>query len=166
MLRFILYRPVAMSMLALIILMLAFFFGSPLPVELASEVDLPRISIITRWQGASPEMMTSQITAKIESAASEVKGVKKINSVSKEGRSSVAIEFERGIKLDFAKLELSERLETLWQRFPVGVSRPILQNYVPKEFDDMKGFLTYQFYPKLSGDSAQIPISPSNRKLI
>jgi multidrug efflux pump subunit AcrB len=160
---FILKRPVTMSMVALTALVLALFFGLRLPIELAPDIDLPRISISTFWSGASPEMMVSEVTSKIEAAAGEVKGIKKINSVTREGRSSITIQFERGINPDFAKLELSERLEVLWQQFPPGVSRPVFQKTVPKEFQDLQGFLTYQFYPKITAGTT-LRLSPAEIK--
>ncbi len=152
----ILSRPVAMSMLALIVLALSVFFGTRLPIALSPEAEFPRISVVTYWSGASSEMMARQVTAKVEAAAVEVKGVKKVSSISRGSVSRVSVEFERGANMDFAKLELSEKLEMVWQTLPLGVSRPEFQKYTPKEFEDLQGFLVYQFFPKRQRDSTRI----------
>lgn len=141
-------RPVGLSMMGVLVLGLAIFFGTKLPISTSPEAEFPRISIRTAWSNASPEQMTLQITAKVEEIASGLRGVKKITSRSREGLSIVYVEFEKDADANFIKVELMERLETLWQSLPAGVSRPTLEKYVPKEFQELEGFLVYQFFPK------------------
>ncbi len=149
-------RPVGLSMMGVLILGLAIFFGLKLPISTSPEAEFPRLSIRTAWSNTSPEQMTVQVTAKIEEVASELRGVKKVTSRTREGISQVYVEFEKDADVNFIKVALMERLEELWQSLPAGVSRPILEKYVPKEFQDLQGFLVYQFFPK-----TEISISPS-----
>ncbi|MGQ9806520.1 MAG: efflux RND transporter permease subunit [Chlorobiales bacterium] len=141
-------RPVGLSMIGVLILGLAIFFGIQLPISTSPEAEFPRISIRTTWSNTSPEQMTVQITAKIEEVAAELRGVKKVTSRTREGVSNVYVEFEKDANANFIKVELMERLESLWQSLPAGVSRPMLEKYVPKEFQELDGFLVYQFFPK------------------
>ncbi|MDX2128096.1 MAG: efflux RND transporter permease subunit [Chloroherpetonaceae bacterium] len=147
-LKSLLHRPVALSMVGFLILGLAIFFAIRLPISTAPEAEFPRLSIRTSWSGASPELMAEQVTAPIEEVASSVRGVKKVNSTTREGSSVVQLEFEKSIDQNLIKIELMEQLEALWQKLPAGVSRPALEKFVPKEFRDLQGFLVYQFYPK------------------
>lgn len=140
-------RPVGLSMVGVLVLGLAVFFGVKLPISTSPEAEFPRISIRTVWSNTSPEHMTLQVTTKVEEVASELRGVKKVTSRTREGVSIVYVEFEKNADADFIKVELMERLETLWQSLPAGVSRPMLEKYVPKEFQELEGFLVYQFFP-------------------
>jgi HAE1 family hydrophobic/amphiphilic exporter-1 len=154
--RSLLSRPVGLSMVGVLVLGLAIFFGLKLPISTSPEAEFPRVSIRTSWSNASPEQMTVQVTAKIEEVATELRGVKKVTSRTREGISHVYVEFEKDADVNFIKVALMERLEELWQSLPAGVSRPILEKYVPKEFQELQGFLVYQFFP-----NTEFSISPS-----
>jgi HAE1 family hydrophobic/amphiphilic exporter-1 len=78
------------------------------------DVDFPVLTISTKWEGASPEVMESEVVDVIEDAMTSVKGVKKITSVSRQGQSLVTIEFDLKTDVDVAlqDVQSSERLGT------------------------------------------------------
>ncbi|HET9581986.1 MAG TPA: efflux RND transporter permease subunit [Gemmatimonadota bacterium] len=102
-----------------------------MPVGLLPEVDFPRLEVSTDWPGASPEQVEMWISSPVEAAAHEVGGARSVRSVSWAGRSAVTVEFEPGKDMEFARLELAERLAALATRLPVGSRRPEIEWWVP-----------------------------------
>jgi HAE1 family hydrophobic/amphiphilic exporter-1 len=104
------------------------------PLDLLPQVDLPRLEVHVAWMGASPEMVESLVTARVEAVAQSVRGVKSVASTSYPERAVVTVEFARGTDMEFARLELSERLAALARSLPPGADRPLVEPYVPDAF--------------------------------
>jgi multidrug efflux pump subunit AcrB len=119
------------------------FAFTRLPIELAPSIDFPSLTINTSWGNASPETVEQFVTAPIEEVANTVGGVKNVRSRSSEGRSSVDVEFEQGTDMSFARLELYEKLAALAETFPPGVGVPEIERYVPEDFLELQGFMTF-----------------------
>lgn len=151
----ILHRPVTVLMAFSTLTALAIFSYTRLPIELSSEVDLPRLSVLTSWSYASAEMMERSITTLVEQTAVTVSGVKKISSTSAEGQSTVEVEFQKNTDMDLARLEMAEKMAALYRVFPEGADAPRLQRYVPKEFENLQGFITLQLFGPMSLSSLQ-----------
>jgi multidrug efflux pump subunit AcrB len=114
-----------------------------LPLDLAPAVEYPALSIETVWSGVSAETVEMVVTAPIEETASTVAGVRSVSSNSSEGHSQVDIEFERQTRMDFARLELHEKLAALSRTFPAGVEQPAVEAFVPEDFRNLQGFIRY-----------------------
>ena len=119
-----------------------------IPIELLPDTDLPQMTVSVQWRGASPEAMEAFVTAPVESAVQQVRGVEKVESVSSErwgyARSNITIEFARGTDMDFARLDLAERLAALQDDLPAEASSPRIEPYVPEEFrEQQRAFLRY-----------------------
>src|SRR6204780_5515084 len=99
-------RPVGTSLLmAAIILsgMVAFPF---LPLSTLPEVDYPTIQVQTFYPGASPEVMTSSVTAPLERQLGQMPGLNQMTSASSGGASVITLQFSLDLSLDIAKQEL------------------------------------------------------------
>lgn len=105
-----------------------------MPLELLPDVTFPRLTVRSYWWGASPEMVEAFVTSPIEAAAQGVTGVETVSSTSYPQRSEVTVEFARGTDMEFARLELSERLAALARDLPPGAGRPEVEPWVPEEF--------------------------------
>jgi len=116
---------------------------SHLPLELTPEVDFPKLSVVTYWPDSSPEAVEAFVTAPIEAVANTVTNVRKVESISREGQSTVHIEFLRGTDMDFAALELNEKLSIIREELPYGTLPPQIQKYIPREFQT-GNFLSYR----------------------
>jgi multidrug efflux pump subunit AcrB len=114
-----------------------------LPLELAPSKEFPRLSVVTSWGTTSPETVEQFLTAPIEEIANTVYGVRYVSSTSEEGRSTVDIEFEQKTDMNFARLELNEKLAAFAETLPPGTTAPTIQRYVPKDLRDLQGFLSY-----------------------
>ncbi len=129
------------------------FAFTRLPIELAPSIDFPSLTINTSWGNASPETVEQFVTAPIEEVTNTVAGVKNIRSRSSEGRSSVDVEFEQGTDMNFARLELYEKLSALAEKFPPGVRSPLISRYVPEDFKELQGFLTFALSSEMNASA-------------
>lgn len=114
-----------------------------LPLELTPHAEFPKLSITINWQGTSPEAVEAFLTAPIEAEIATVKGVKSISSSSTQGVSRIDVEFHPSTEMDLARIEINEKLLILKKELPNGVSSPYVSDYVPDEFQDLAGFITY-----------------------
>ncbi|HWK89305.1 MAG TPA: efflux RND transporter permease subunit, partial [Longimicrobium sp.] len=144
MIRFSIRRPIAVGMAYAALALLGVASWVSVPVELLPSTELPRLRVRASWQGASPEVTEAFLTSPIEAAVQQVRGVEKVTSTSEEGRGVVDVEFGRGVSMDFARLDLGERLAALDETLPAAASRPVVEPYVPEEFArQSRPFLRY-----------------------
>ena len=154
MIRFSIRRPVAVAMLYGALALLGVASWLRVPVELLPETQLPRLRITAEWPGSSPEVTEAFLTSPIEAAVQQVRGVEKVTSTSEEGRGAVEVEFGREVDMDFARLELSERLAALDEELPEGAQRPLVEPYVPEEFAEQdRPFLSYTLTGPLTSEA-------------
>ncbi|MDE0650097.1 MAG: efflux RND transporter permease subunit, partial [Gammaproteobacteria bacterium] len=144
-------RPVAVAMGCLAVALMGASAWRNIPIGLLPETQLPRLNVEARWPGASPETVEAFLTSPIEAAVQQVRGVEKVISLSREfqgtGTSSIEVHFSRDTDMDFARLDLSERLSALEEELPAAVQRILVQPYVPPEFESrsQRGFLRYTY---------------------
>ena len=149
MIRLSIRRPVAVAMTYLAVGLLGLAAWRNIPIELLPDTQLPRLQVTAQWYGASPETIEAFLTSPIESVIQQVRGVEKVTSESYEsqgaGIASVNVEFNRDTDMDFARLDLSERLATLEEELPPGVRSVNVSPYIPPEFASQAGraFLRY-----------------------
>ena len=148
MIRHIVRRPVAVTMAYVAVALLGVAAWRNVPIELLPDADLPRLSVRAEWPGSSPETTEAFLTSPLEAAAQRVGGVQKVTSVSSEeygrGIATVEIEFARGSDMDFARLDLSERIAALETDLPPGVGLVEVSDWVPDEFSEQnRPVLTY-----------------------
>lgn len=137
-------RPVAISMAYLAVAILGVRAWNDIPIELNPNVSLPRLNVRGTWPGASPETVEAFMTSPIEAAVQLVDGVEDVTSTSREGGATIEALFDRDTDMDFARLDLSERITTLREsRLPPGI-RVSVEQYVPREFQQ-GALLTYTF---------------------
>jgi hydrophobic/amphiphilic exporter-1 (mainly G- bacteria), HAE1 family len=144
MIRLSIRRPIAVAMLYTAVAVMGIASWLNVPVELLPDTQLPRLRITAFWPGASPEVTEAFLTSPIEAAVQQVRGVERVVSESREQQGSIDVEFARGTDMDFARLELSERLAALDEDLPPGARRPQVESYVPEEFrEQRRPFLSY-----------------------
>src|SRR6185295_18786782 len=95
-------RPVATSLLMLAIA-LAYRL---LPVSALPEVDYPTIQVTTLYPGASPDVMTSAVTAPLERQFGQMSGLTQMTSTSSGGASVITLQFSLDLALDVAEQEV------------------------------------------------------------
>jgi len=123
---FLLRRPVMVSMFYLSVVILGVISYQNMSVEGQPDTERPRIVVHSSWGSTSPEVVQIFLTSPIEEAAAQVEGLEEMTSSSARGRSQVVLEFNRETNMDFARLDLNERLSALRADLPPGASQPEL----------------------------------------
>src|SRR5690606_18094570 len=90
-------------------------------------IDAPVITVSTSYLGASADVMESQITEPLERAVNAVAGIRTLTSVSREGRSTITVEFELGADLERAANDVRDRVAGAVGQLPTDVEPPRIQ---------------------------------------
>ena len=122
-------RPVTMWMFTLGIMLFGLVAMARLAVNLLPDLSYPTLTIRTEYQGAAPAEVEQLVSKPIEESVGIVKGIRKVQSVSRAGRSDVIMEFEWGTDMDLAGLEVREKLDVLM--LPLDIKKPLLLRFNP-----------------------------------
>jgi multidrug efflux pump len=122
--RLFILRPIATSLLMLAILLagaLAFF---RLPLSALPEVDYPTIQVMALYPGASPEVVTSAITAPLERQFGQMPGLAQMSSTSSGGASVIILRFSLDLTLDVAEQEVQAAINAASNLLPTDLPLP------------------------------------------
>jgi len=125
-------RPVATLMFYIAIILLGFISLRQLSVDLLPEISYPRLSVVTEYRGVAPEEIETLITEPLEAAVSRTPGLRRVESVSKEGVSYLTLEFSWGTDMDFAMLHAREKLDSVRFQLPEEAENPTIIALDPK----------------------------------
>src|SRR6202020_2529143 len=117
-------RPVATTLLMIAIMLsglLAFRF---LPVAALPEVDYPTIQVQTFYPGASPDVMTSSVTAPLEVQFGQMPSLNEMTSTSSAGASVIPLQFSLDISLDIAEQEVQAAINAAGYLLPSDLPAP------------------------------------------
>lgn len=151
-------RPVTMYMFYFAVILLGAVSLRELSVDLLPDISYPRLSVITNYPGVAPEEVETLITAPLESAVSRVPGLRRVESVSKEGVSLLTLEFDWGTDMDFTMLHTREQLDNAKDRFPEDAESPTIIPLDPQS----RPIMTLA----LSGDRALLELKELAEELI
>lgn len=124
-------RPVAITMLTIAVLLFGMVSLSRLQVTLLPDLSYPTLTIRTELTGAAPTEVETLLSKPVEEALGVIKGVRRVSSVSRAGQGDVTLEFEWGTEMDFAVLDVREKLDAL--ELPKEVVRPIVLRFDPSQ---------------------------------
>ncbi len=116
--RFAVNRRVAVSMLALAIVVLGIFALPRLPVALLPNFTPPVVTVSVTYPNVGPEQMEALVTRPIENAVSRVNGIELINSNSQLGQSTVTAQFYYGTNLDTAAVDVQQQVDQIRSQLP------------------------------------------------
>ncbi len=119
-------RPVTIFMFFLAVVLLGFVSLRELGVDLLPDISYPRLSVLTQYPGVAPEEIETLVTSPLEAAVSRISGLRRVESVSKEGVSYMTLEFSWGTDMDFAMLHTREKLDSAQDRLPEDVESPTI----------------------------------------
>src|SRR3990167_2493081 len=122
-------RPVfaTMLILALVVLGLVSYVG--LGVDLFPNVDLPTVTVTTTLTGSSVEEMETSVTKPIEEIINTIDGIDELRSVTKEGLSTITIQFVLEKDGEVAAQDVRDKVSTILSRLPVGTDPPVIQKF-------------------------------------
>src|ERR1044071_1395503 len=97
------------------------------------DVDFPVLTISTKWEGASPEVIENEVVDVIEDAMTSVKGIKKITSVTRQGQSLVTIEFDLKTDVDVAIQDVQSKLSQAQYKLPKDIDPSVISKFNPDD---------------------------------
>ena len=122
--RLFIMRPVATTLLMVAILLAGIIGYRFLPVSALPEVDYPTIQVVTLYPGASPDVVTSAITAPLERQFGQMSGLKQMSSQSSGGASVVTLQFQLTLPLDVAEQEVQAAINAATNLLPNDLPNP------------------------------------------
>lgn len=128
--RLFILRPVATSLFMLAILLAGIVGYRMLPVSSLPEVDYPTIRVVTLYPGASPDVMTSAVTAPLERQFGQMSGLKQMSSQSSGGASVITLMFQLSLPLDVAVQEVQASINAATNLLPDDLPYPPIYSKV------------------------------------
>ncbi len=99
---------------------------SGLPIDLFPEIEIPVAVVATSYSGAGPQEIENLISKRIEGAVATVGNIDKVSSISSQGSSLVIAQFDFGTDMDFAALEIREKVDLVKGALPDDANQPIV----------------------------------------
>lgn len=122
-------RPVSVAMFTVAACVFGLVALGRLPVNLLPEISYPTLTVETRIPGAAPIEVETFVTRPIEEEVGVVPGLRRVTSRSRAGTSEVTLEFAWDTDMDFAGLDVREKLDTV--QLPEDAERPRLLRFDP-----------------------------------
>ena len=117
-------RPV-MTTLVMASLLLGGFFGyRQLPIAAIPRIEVPTITVSVQYPGASPDTMAVSVAAPLERQFATIAGITSITSLSTQGNTQVALEFDLGRNIDAAALDVQSSISVAMARLPIDLPAP------------------------------------------
>jgi HAE1 family hydrophobic/amphiphilic exporter-1 len=126
-------RPVFAWMLMISLILFGALAFRGMGISQLPDVDFPVVSISTSLEGASPEVMESEVVDLIENAVISVEGITSISSTMRPGSASVSLEFDLEKNLDVAVQEIQTKLAQIQRRFPKDTDVPSVSKSNPED---------------------------------
>ncbi|HHW44242.1 MAG TPA: efflux RND transporter permease subunit [Desulfotomaculum sp.] len=118
-------RPMLVAVLVTVLLILGGVSLSRLAIDLWPEMNLPVAAVVTEYPGAGPEEVEQQVTKPLESVLATVNNLDTLQSTSSMGTSTVIIQFKWGTDMNYAALQVREKIDIIRQYLPAGSKAPM-----------------------------------------
>ena len=123
-------RPVATSLLMLAIVLAGLLAYRLLPLSALPEVDYPTIAVTTLYPGASPDVISTTVTAPLERQFGQMPGLEQMTSTSSGGASMITLRFSLGLPLDVAEQQVQAAINAAANLLPADLPMPPIYNKV------------------------------------
>ncbi len=137
---FSLRRRVTISMCAVAVVLFGIVAFGRLPINLLPDISYPSLTVETRFPGAAPKEVEALVSRPIEEVVGIVNGVRRLTSVSRPGLSQVTLEFGWGLNMDFAAIDVRQKLDML--QLPREIEKPVLLRFDPANDPIVRLYLT------------------------
>ena len=124
-------NPVFATMVMVALMVLGLFSFQRLKIDQFPNIDFPVVVVTTEYPGASPEIIESEVTKKVEEAVNSISGVNALSSRSYEGQSVVIIEFQLHVEGRKAADDVREKIAILKPAFRTEVNEPRVLRFDP-----------------------------------
>jgi HAE1 family hydrophobic/amphiphilic exporter-1 len=122
-------RPVAMCCLIISLTLLGVNSYRKMGLELLPRMDVPYVTVVTVYPGASPADIEVDVAKRIEDAVSSVDGLKHVSSLCMENVVQTIIEFNIGVDVNVVATDVREKIDQEISKFPSGVEKPVIMKF-------------------------------------
>ncbi|BCR06760.1 acriflavin resistance protein [Desulfuromonas versatilis] len=119
-------RPVLATVMSLLIVLIGLVAYERLTVREYPNIDEPTVSVTTVYQGASPDIIETEVTTVIEDSLSGIAGIRTITSQSMQERSQISIVFKMERDADDAAAEVRDRVGRVRAELPLDIEEPVI----------------------------------------
>jgi len=124
-------RPVTVTMFWVACIIFGLISFQKLAINLLPDITYPTLTIRTEYPGTAPAEVENLISIPIEETVGVVTNVVKVSSVSRAGISDVIVEFNWGTNMDFASMDVREKLDVL--SLPEDAEQPVILRFDPSQ---------------------------------
>jgi len=129
--RFSVKKPVTITMMILIVIVLGVVSFSKLHIDLLPQMELPYVMVQTSYSGAGPEEIENMVSKPLEQTLSTVQNIDGIMSISNEGSSILLMQFNFGTDMDEVMLQMREKIDMIKGYLPDGTTSPLVMKLDP-----------------------------------
>ncbi|MDO8956389.1 MAG: efflux RND transporter permease subunit [Deltaproteobacteria bacterium] len=120
-------RPIFATVMMLVLVTLGIFSYRKLAIDMFPDVEIPVVSVVTKFPGSSPETVEREVSKRIEEAVNSISGVKHVMSTSRESVSNVVLMFHLEVRVNDAAQEVRAKVSAIRGTMPQGIEEPIIQ---------------------------------------
>lgn len=124
-------RPVLTTMAILAMVVFGVVSYRKIPIDLMPKMDIPYVIVIVPYPGAGPQDIETSIVNPIENELSTLEGLDEIQSYSHEGAASFLVKFKLERPVDFAYIDVKDKIQSIRHRLPKEIYDPIYRRYDP-----------------------------------
>lgn len=126
-------RPVFITCMLLLIIVLGIFSFNKLPVDLFPDVTFPVVTVNTTYPGAGPREVELLVSKPLEEELGTISGIKTIRSSNLEGRSLVVAEFNLETDIKFAEQQVRDKVSSARRKLPDDIEEPTIRRVDPSD---------------------------------
>jgi len=124
-------KRITVLMLVLVTLVLGGMSYTRTPVDLLPNMQFPMAAVVVTFPGAAPQEIETLVTRPLEATLATVSNMREVSSTSSEGQAVIIISFNWGTNMDFATLEMREKVDLAKRFFPAEVGTPTVLKFDP-----------------------------------
>ena len=159
-------RPITILMITLGVVIIGAVALGGLPMELMPNVGFSNITIYVSIRGGMPPIgVENLVTKPIEEAMGDLSHLKRIESLSEEGSSTVEISFEPGTNMNFAALEVREKFNRIKNKLPSEIEKPVIARFNYSDMPVMIVSVVSRFSPEVIRRIVEENIKPKIKRI-
>ena len=124
-------RPVTTLMIVLAVVVFGMVSLGKLPIDLLPDFELPIAVVTASYEGVGPQEIENLVTRPLEEVIATVSNIENVSSITSEGQSIIIAQFSFNPDMDFAALEMREKVDLVKGYLPDGVSEPMVLRWIP-----------------------------------
>ncbi|MBS3938822.1 MAG: efflux RND transporter permease subunit [Peptococcaceae bacterium] len=129
--RFATTKRITVLMLVLVTLVIGGMSYTRTPVDLLPNMQFPMAAVIASLPGAAPQEIETLVTRPLEATLATVSNIREVSSTSSEGQTVILLAFNWGTNMDFAALEMREKIDMVRRMLPAEVGAPTVIKFDP-----------------------------------